>query len=150
MFLIDVSPSMGTLRSVELPPTPNGEQRTTEMTNLEWALQFVKLKIQEMVHRINRDLFLSIHGNTDIQWSQDRPMRRHPIWLRGCATIPCTRHECTDHILETDNIIHEKNGGYQHVSEYIPIAQPNSTTLAKLDALQPSENSGDRVYLHIN
>lgn len=69
MFLIDVSPSMGTLRSVELPPTPNGEQRTTEMTNLEWALQFVKLKIQEMVHRINIDLFLSIHGNTDIQWS---------------------------------------------------------------------------------
>lgn len=49
MFLVDVSPSMGATRTVELPPTPSGQQRTTEMSNLEWALQFVKLKIQEMV-----------------------------------------------------------------------------------------------------
>jgi hypothetical protein len=49
MFLVDVSKSMGNTRTVELPPGPNGEERTTEMTNLEWALQFVKLKIQEMV-----------------------------------------------------------------------------------------------------
>ncbi|KAG1761756.1 SPOC like C-terminal domain-containing protein [Suillus occidentalis] len=112
MFLIDVSPSMGTLRSVELPPTPNGEQRTTEITNLEWALQFVKLKIQEMI----------FNGRKTDQ----------------CGVILFGSEE-------TDNIIHEKNGGYQHVSEYIPIAQPNSTTLAKLDALQPSENSGDPI-----
>lgn len=50
MFLIDSSPSMSKLRTVDLPPDPNGERRTTEMTNLQWALQFVKLKIQEMVH----------------------------------------------------------------------------------------------------
>jgi ATP-dependent DNA helicase 2 subunit 2 len=112
MFLIDVSPSMGATRSVELPPTPNGEQRTTEMTNLEWALQFVKLKIQEMI----------FNGRKTDQ----------------CGVILFGSEE-------TNNIIHEKNGGYQHVSEYIPIAHPNSTTLAKLDALQPSENSGDPI-----
>ncbi|KAG1889229.1 SPOC domain-like protein [Suillus subluteus] len=112
MFLIDVSPSMGATRSIELPPTPNGEQRTTEMTNLEWALQFVKLKIQEMI----------FNGRKTDQ----------------CGVILFGSEE-------TNNIIHEKNGGYQHVSEYIPIAHPNSTTLAKLDTLQPSENSGDPI-----
>ncbi|KAG6863294.1 hypothetical protein C0993_012147, partial [Termitomyces sp. T159_Od127] len=49
MFLIDTSPSMGKLRTVQLPPGPSGEERTTEITRLEWVLQFVKLKIQEMV-----------------------------------------------------------------------------------------------------
>lgn len=49
MFLVDTSPSMGTLRTVDLPPGPDGERRTAKLTNLEWALQFVKLKIQEMV-----------------------------------------------------------------------------------------------------
>ena len=44
MFLVDVSPSMGKMRTVDLP-----DGQTTEMTNLQWALQFVKLKIQEMV-----------------------------------------------------------------------------------------------------
>ncbi|KAH7926187.1 SPOC domain-like protein [Leucogyrophana mollusca] len=46
---------------------------------------------------------------------------------------------------ETDNIISEKSGGYEHVCEYIPVAQPNSGTLAKLDALKPSEVAGDPV-----
>jgi ATP-dependent DNA helicase 2 subunit 2 len=45
MFLVDISPSMGKVRTIGLP----GEDRSVEMTNLEWALQFVKLKIQEMV-----------------------------------------------------------------------------------------------------
>jgi ATP-dependent DNA helicase 2 subunit 2 len=45
MFLIDISPSMGRLRTVKLA----GEDQTIEMSNLEWSLQFVKLKIQEMV-----------------------------------------------------------------------------------------------------
>jgi len=49
MFLVDTSPSMGTLRTVDLPLGPAGERRTAKLTNLEWALQFVKLKIQEMV-----------------------------------------------------------------------------------------------------
>ena len=51
MFLVDVSPSMGKTRTVELPDGPKGEKRTTEMTNLQWALQFVLLKVQEMVRR---------------------------------------------------------------------------------------------------
>lgn len=49
MFLVDTSPSMSKVRTVDLPPGPEGEERIKEMTNLEWALQFVKLKIQEMV-----------------------------------------------------------------------------------------------------
>ena len=49
MFLVDVSPSMGTLRTVEVPPGPNGEVRTREVTRLEWVLEFVMLKVQEMV-----------------------------------------------------------------------------------------------------
>lgn len=49
MFLIDVSPSMGKLREVELSDCPEGETRTVEMTNLQWSLRFVLLKIQEMV-----------------------------------------------------------------------------------------------------
>lgn len=53
MFLVDISPSMGATRTVELPPGPGGEERSVEMTNLEWALQFVKFKIQEMVCCVN-------------------------------------------------------------------------------------------------
>lgn len=49
MFIVDVSPSMGDLRTVQLPPGPNGEERTVEITNLEWSLKYLKLKIQEMV-----------------------------------------------------------------------------------------------------
>lgn len=56
MFLVDTSPSMRTLRTVELPPGPNEEYRSTEMTNLQWALQFVKLKVQEMVCRFCHSL----------------------------------------------------------------------------------------------
>ncbi|KIY64504.1 SPOC domain-like protein, partial [Cylindrobasidium torrendii FP15055 ss-10] len=50
MFLIDVSASMGDTRIVELSPGPNGEESSVEMTNLQWALQFVKIKIQEMIY----------------------------------------------------------------------------------------------------
>lgn len=48
MFLVDISPPMGTLKTVELPG-PNGETVTKTVTHLEYALQFVKLKVQEMV-----------------------------------------------------------------------------------------------------
>lgn len=48
MFLVDVSSSMGKMREIEVS-RPNGETDIIEMTNLEWSLQFVKLKIQEMV-----------------------------------------------------------------------------------------------------
>jgi ATP-dependent DNA helicase 2 subunit 2 len=48
MFLVDISPSMGKIREVEVEAS-DGMTRTVEMTNLEWSLQFVKLKVQEMV-----------------------------------------------------------------------------------------------------
>ncbi|THH13198.1 hypothetical protein EW146_g6992 [Bondarzewia mesenterica] len=109
MFLVDVSPSMGTLRTVEFPDGPNGESQSqsTEMTHLEWALQFVMLKIQEMI----------FNGRKTDQ----------------CGVILFG----TD---GTKNVINEKSGGYENVSEYIPIGQPNAGTLAKLAALRASED----------
>jgi ATP-dependent DNA helicase 2 subunit 2 len=53
MFLVDISATMANTRDVELPEGPNGEARTVEVTNLEWSLQFVKLKIQEMVRDVS-------------------------------------------------------------------------------------------------
>lgn len=55
---------MGTLRTVTLPSGPNGEERTVVMTHLEWALQFVKLKVQEMVIKLgncSEDISLPYH-----------------------------------------------------------------------------------------
>ena len=49
MFLVDTSPSMGKTREVEIPGTNGGDPEVIEMTNLEWSLQYVMLKIQEMV-----------------------------------------------------------------------------------------------------
>ena len=49
MFLVDISPSMGKMRAVEIPGPSGGDAEVIEMTNLEWSLQFVMLKIQEMV-----------------------------------------------------------------------------------------------------
>ena len=49
IFCIDVCPSMGQMRAEDLPADHTGEVKTIEMTHLEWALQFVKLKMQEMV-----------------------------------------------------------------------------------------------------
>ncbi|CAL1697373.1 unnamed protein product [Somion occarium] len=112
MFLIDVSPSMGTLREVEVPDGLTGEVRTIETTNLEWSLQFVKLKIQEMIYN-------------------GRKTDQCGVILFGSE--------------ETNNIINDKDGGYEHVSEYIPIGQPNANTLAKLSALQASEEHGDPI-----
>jgi ATP-dependent DNA helicase 2 subunit 2 len=48
---------------------------------------------------------------------------------------------------DTDNIINERNGGYDNVSEYISIGQPSATTLSKLDLLEPSDMVGDRRSL---
>lgn len=50
MFLVDVSASMGKTREVAVPGTSSSEPQVIEMTNLEWSLQFVMLKIQEMVN----------------------------------------------------------------------------------------------------
>ncbi|KAF5377271.1 hypothetical protein D9615_006424 [Tricholomella constricta] len=128
MFLVDTSPSMGTTRTVELPAGPNGEERTAEMTNLEWALQFVKLKIQDMVCTL---CIFSSSPQYLLQIFNGRKTDQCGVIVFGSE--------------ETDNIIHDKNGGYDNVSEYIPIGHPNAGTLAKLDALEPSEFCGDPI-----
>ena len=49
MFLVDVAPSMGKVRPLQMAGTRAGETETVEMTNLEWSLQYVMLKVQEVV-----------------------------------------------------------------------------------------------------
>ena len=49
------------------------------------------------------------------------------------------------HGSETQNILNERGDGYEHVYEYIPIAQPNSSTIAKLNALRATDVCGDRT-----
>jgi len=46
---------------------------------------------------------------------------------------------------ETDNIVNRADGGYDNVSELIPIAQPTADTLTKLASLQASDVAGDRL-----
>ena len=53
----------------------------------------------------------------------------------------CSKHTLSD----TDNIVNDQNGGYEHVAEFIPIGKPDAGTLAKLSTLEPSETSGDRT-----
>jgi hypothetical protein len=48
-FVIDVSTSMGKMRDVTIPGEGGKAPRTVQMTNLEWALQFILLKVQELV-----------------------------------------------------------------------------------------------------
>jgi ATP-dependent DNA helicase 2 subunit 2 len=40
---------MAATKTIPLPPGPNGEQRSSEVTHLQYALQYVKFKIQDMV-----------------------------------------------------------------------------------------------------
>ena len=49
-----------------------------------------------------------------------------------------------DFLKETDNIVNKADGGYDHITEFISIAQPTADTLAKLTTLQASDVSGDR------
>ncbi len=49
MFLVDTSLSMSKTRQVEIPGANGDDSEVIDMTNLEWSLQFVQLKIQEMV-----------------------------------------------------------------------------------------------------
>lgn len=46
---------------------------------------------------------------------------------------------------ETDNLVNRADGGYDNVSELIPIAQPTADTLTKLASLQASDVTGDRL-----
>lgn len=45
---------------------------------------------------------------------------------------------------ETYNIVNRIDGGYDHVTEFLRIAQPNADTLAKLATLEASDVAGDR------
>ncbi|CCL99640.1 uncharacterized protein FIBRA_01660 [Fibroporia radiculosa] len=120
MFLVDVSPSMGKTRRVRLPGARSGGLDPMKMTNLEWSLQFVMLKIQEMIY----------NGRKTDQ----------------CGVILFGSEGTFYHPANyTENIINKKNGGYENVLEFIPIAQPNAGTLAKLATLQPSETIGDPI-----
>ena len=76
MFLVDVSPSMGNTREVEVPQ-PNGEVHLIEMTNLEWALQFVKLKVQEMVMYYLLLTTGFMNALPDLQRAQNGPVWCH-------------------------------------------------------------------------
>ncbi|KAJ7630413.1 SPOC domain-like protein [Roridomyces roridus] len=108
MFVVDVGPSMAKIRTHD----PEGSELTHELTNLQWGLQFVKLKVQEMI----------FNGRKTDQ----------------CGVILFGSDK-------TRNIVSKKQGGYERVEEYIPIAQPNAGTLAKLDALEPTEEAGDAL-----
>ncbi|RDX51486.1 SPOC domain-like protein [Lentinus brumalis] len=103
---------MGKTREVQIPGTTGGDPETIEMTNLEWSLQYVMLKIQEMIFNGRK---------TD-----------------KCGVIVFGSEE-------TKNLIHAEHGGYDNVNEYIPIAQPNAGTLAKLAALEPSTVYGEPI-----
>lgn len=63
VFLVDVSPTMGTTRTLELSPGPNNGPRTKQVTHLQWSLQFAMLKIQEMV-RLKVSVLYSTRLNT--------------------------------------------------------------------------------------
>lgn len=68
----------------------------------------------------------------------------HRFWVRRYLSASAIQPTSYTN-LETDNVINEKNGGYDNVKEFIPIAQPGSGTLAKLDTLRPSTVTGDRT-----
>ena len=147
MFLVDISPSMGATRTVELPPGPGGEERSVEMTNLEWALQFVKFKIQEMVRCTDQYREVRADMPSDIRRAQNGPVWSHCVWVRPYMLL--LLFSTVSYLLGrigTENIVNEKQGGYQHIEEYIPIGTPNSGTLVKLDELRPSETYGDREF----
>jgi hypothetical protein len=78
VFCVDLSPTMGATRTLELPSGPDGETRTKEVTHLQWSLQFAMLKIQEMV---GLGLTCAIHNLlghlVDLQWQKDRSMWCH-------------------------------------------------------------------------
>ncbi|KAJ4485400.1 SPOC domain-like protein [Lentinula aciculospora] len=112
MFVVDISESMGATRIVPLPPGPDSEERFAEMTHLQYALQYVKFKIQDMIYNARKT---------------DR-----------CGVI-------TFGTEETNNQINSQHGGYENVTEYIPIATPSAATLRKLDELNTSDVFGDPI-----
>lgn len=74
-------------------------------------------------------------------------MRHHSLWYRRSVHSQAYCLVATKPAPDTNNIVNHQNGGYEHVTEYIPIGQPNAGTLAKLQALQPSTKVGDRKQI---
>ncbi|CAK5280012.1 unnamed protein product [Mycena citricolor] len=109
MYVVDVGPSMNNLRTHD----PEGNRLPHEITNLEWGLQFVKLKIQEM-------------AGPFIIYNK-RKTEQCGVILFGS--------DKTKNMLSKD--------GYERVEEYIPIAQPSGETLEQLNRLVPTEEAGD-------
>lgn len=83
VFLVDTSPSMGQVRDIEIAPGPNGEVRITKFTHLEWALRYVKMKVQEMarpsVHYSIPRVLMAV--SSDLQWRDRRQVRRNYFWF---------------------------------------------------------------------
>ena len=51
-------------------------------------------------------------------------------------------------------MVHDKDDGYEHVYEYIPIGTPTAETISKLSAIKPGDDHGDRkeashTYLYL-
>ncbi|KAI0762418.1 SPOC like C-terminal domain-containing protein [Fomes fomentarius] len=126
MFLVDTSLSMSKTRQVEVPGANDDDSEVIDMTNLEWSLQFVQLKIQEMVV-----MGIQQTHNVTSQIFNGRKTDKCGVILFGTEG--------------TSNAINKQNGGYEHVTEFIPIVQPNAATLAKLQALEPSTVAGDPI-----
>ena len=79
---------MGDSRTVELPPGPDGEPHSAQMTNLEWALKYVKLKVQQMVSSLHPTfvtLALSLASTWPRQIFAGRKTDRCGVVLFGTA-----------------------------------------------------------------
>ncbi|KAG8834379.1 ATP-dependent DNA helicase II subunit 2 [Serendipita sp. 399] len=110
--------SMGKMREVELPPEDGKPPRTVQMTNLDWAMQFVKLKMQELPS--NRGKIFH-NRKTDL-----------------CGIILAGSDDTNNQINDT------RPDEYHNVVEFMKIAHPTPTTLAQLSRLKPSkETNGD-------
>ena len=105
-------------------------------------------KAQSTGNGIRRTLFILPTNEIFFQIFNSRKTDQCGVILfgsEGIATVGSLHFLQLKSPLETKNIINAENGGYENVLEYIPIAQANASTLAKIDALQPSAISGDRM-----
>ena len=128
---------------------------TIEMTNLEWGLQYVKLKIQEMVRRSSLGLTTNRPDSFSPQVYNGRKTDQCGVVVFGTPGTLCYSYYyvfwiISPHDSETQNILNERGDGYDHVYDYIPIAQPNSNTIAKLDALRATDVCGDRTFRRVS
>ncbi|KAF8214295.1 hypothetical protein K438DRAFT_2149560 [Mycena galopus ATCC 62051] len=115
---------------------------------------------QASSQRLQHQLIISRAGHAIISRHAILPNFSPLVWPRGPAPIFLFASHHIAGIHQTDqcgvivfgsrktrNILNTKmKEGYEDVLEYIPIGQPNAGTLAKLDALKPSNNPGDHKF----